>query len=74
MGYPVAAAHANWSIYGRGFASKSHDWACCPACLTCHQELDHGKHMDRADKQIAWEAAWLRWQDHIWRMGWVRVE
>jgi hypothetical protein len=73
QGWPTVPAHSNRLEAGRGIGMKSHDIYTLPSCPACHYELDYGKHLDRAEKQIRWEAAYRRWEYDRWAEGLVRV-
>lgn len=73
-GEPTAAAHSNALSDGKGVGLKASDHRTLPACLVCHQQLDHGGKMTREDKREAFDRAWLRWQHDCWTRGYFKVE
>lgn len=67
--YPVMPCHSNQLSDGKGMGLKTHDVLTVPGCLHCHTKLDHGNDMPRADKQLAFNAAWKRWIVDLARSG-----
>lgn len=75
----TVAAHANWSLYGKGKSIKSHDpfhaWLCGP----CHAWLDQGTGDDptgtwpQHTKREMWERAYINTVLAQWRNGLIRV-
>lgn len=61
-------AHANWAIWGKGGAMKSHDFAFCSSCRACHVALDQGSKLSDAER----EHYWLRGHVETMRLLWTR--
>lgn len=72
-GEPTAAAHANLQRMGRGFSFRAHDCFVTPACLSCHQELDHGKNLTKQEREDTFVRAWEAWQLTCWERGYFEV-
>jgi len=54
------AAHANWSVYGKGMGQKAHDCFTAALCQDCHYHIDQGKTLSKEERMILWEDAFRR--------------
>ena len=68
-----APAHANWALWGRGHAHKSHDFAFAAMCHVAHQEIDAGMTMDKEQKECEWLLAYVATQFDLWENGKIGV-
>lgn len=48
------AAHSNQLIHGKGRGIKASDEYTAALCVTCHQNLDSGSTMTKAERQQMW--------------------
>lgn len=53
----VVAAHSNQSKHGKGRGIKASDIYVAALCGRCHNRLDQGSGMDRAERVAMWDAA-----------------
>lgn len=52
------AAHSNWAMFGnKGKGIKASDEYTAALCVTCHQSLDSGSKMTKAERIEMWEDA-----------------
>jgi hypothetical protein len=72
-GGPGEASHSNLSEHGHGTALKSHDCFVAAACRSCHREIDQGRRLTRAQKQLYWRIGFDRTMLEFWRRGWLKV-
>lgn len=61
----VVAAHSNQLRDGKGRSIKAHDYRCAALCFTCHQELDQGIRLSKAERVEMFEEA------HRSTIGWL---
>jgi len=54
------AAHANWSVYGKGMGMKAHDCFTAALCQDCHREIDQGSTLSKQQRMVLWEDAFRR--------------
>lgn len=66
-------AHSNQAKHGKGGAMKAHDCFYVPSCRACHRELDQGKTMNRDEKRVVWDEAFLRTYVALWENGLIKV-
>lgn len=58
--HETQAAHANWSVYGKGMGQKAHDCFVAALCQECHREIDQGSKLSGEDRREQWETAFRR--------------
>ncbi len=56
-------AHGNWQWLGRGIGHKSTDAVFAACCRPCHQAIDSGATLTRAEKEMYW----MRGAVRTWR-------
>lgn len=52
------AAHSNQSAHGKGRGIKASDVFVAALCWICHQMLDQGSRLSRAERIDLWTTAW----------------
>ena len=53
----IVAAHSNQLRDGKGRGLKANDYRSAALCFTCHQELDQGTKLSKAERIEMWEEA-----------------
>lgn len=66
-------AHSNSQRHGKAMSLKAHDFFHCPACHSCHVELDQGRKFSKEQKAEFFMAGWERTMAYYFREGWIGV-
>ena len=61
----VVAAHSNQLRDGKGRGLKANDYRIAALCSVCHQEIDQGTKLSKAERIEKWEEA------HRSTIGWL---
>ncbi|MDW3683924.1 DUF1364 family protein [Cupriavidus sp. CV2] len=57
----VVPAHSNQLKDGKGRGLKADDRMTVPACAQCHHELDQGRRLEKLQRCMFWDTAYVRW-------------
>ena len=65
----VVAAHSNALLHGKGRSIKSSDQFVASLCFKCHQEIDQGHTLSKAERIAMWQTAHERTVKELNRLG-----
>lgn len=69
----VAAAHANLLRLGKARGLKCPDFFTAALCFTCHQNLDQGAKMSKAQREEMWIEAYLKTIAWLFENGHIQL-
>lgn len=75
IGYSVDGcepAHGNWSWIGKGLGLKSDD-IFCATCHPCHVELDQGRKLDAAERELYWAKGAIKTMALLLKTGKLKI-
>lgn len=64
--------HSNQQRDGKGMGIKVYPWRVAALCAECHQEIDHGNALSKAERRELWDEAHRKTIGQLFELGLIR--